>query len=734
MKITKKIYIIAIISLILSICIITIINLISSINNHQFENLKDLEKYSLSYTQDYKIENNSWRDPLFINFYKKTLKPSFSKKILVALGIKKDPIWNPKSFKNLLEKVTLNRKNKKLKSPFDQEIKLKKGDRCIVWGDLHGAFHSMARDLIKLHKMKILDDNLKIIPKNVYFIILGDAISRSPYSLELLNILLLLLDKNPEKVIYLRGNHEKNDHWKNFSMRRAIIVMFWEIDKINPNVNTVNAINQFFSTLPDSLTIKIPGEKNDKIFCTYKNRKKRLKNDPNIKFVLSGEKRLDVLKKSSGMEFVGYTVGAATWSILSCPTVVYKRFFNFFYDSFVELTIGQSAATSILTLYNRDTRIKNSLYKQTNYNPVFGYKLAHKVSDMQSKNIYTFGSTMSLSGIVGPLGRENKLGLETALLVNNTSKSNNLIKPLILDDEYIPRLALANVKTIFKKYKIDTIVIPTGTPTLAHYLDMVKSGDIAVLFPYTGAIQFRKKEIKNIVNFRASYTDEIKSSINYLVKKRGIKSFAFFYQNDSYGQPIAQAAIEELKKLGIKKWLRLPHRRTQLKFKSIIEKIKKDMPEAIGCFSSHSPTKEFITQLGTDFFSGRVLFGVSFLYSQAFQRFLNNRGIGFVLTMVVPDPFTSQLEIVKEFRKNMDTRGFDINSNSLEGYIASSLLIDAINKIQKPFTKEKILKHFELMKNYPFKGLNLTFNPDTRDLSQPVWLRTVEQTWIKYKY
>ena len=100
---------------------------------------------------------------------------------------------------------------------------------------------------------------------------------------------------------------------------------------------------------------------------------------------------------------------------------------------------------------------------------------------------------------------------------------------------------------------------------------------------------------------------------------------------------------------------------------------------------------------------------------------------------VVPDPNTSELQIAKEYVQAMNERGLASGLNSLEGYIAAELLIDAIKHINLPYTKEKIIGYFEKMKNYKFKGLTLTFNTQKRDLSQPVWLRTIDYKWIEYK-
>jgi len=120
------------------------------------------------------------------------------------------------------------------------------------------------------------------------------------------------------------------------------------------------------------------------------------------------------------------------------------------------------------------------------------------------------------------------------------------------------------------------------------------------------------------------------------------------------------------------------------------------------------------------------------VYSQAFQKFLQDRGVNFLPTSVVPDPFTSDLEIAREHRERMKARGLSPTTNSLEGYIAAELFVDAVKHLDPPFTKEKMLGYFESLKDYKFKGLSLTFNPQRRDLSQHVWLRTFEGKWIIY--
>jgi len=730
MKLIKYISIIFLLGILITIFLLNIVVYDKTYKPYSFETLQDIKKYAAFYPEFPQRDNDDWIDPEYITYYKKIFRRSFINKVLTNLRIKKEPFWNIDKFKNVLEMVTKIRIGAGLKNDVNISQLVEKSDKFIIWGDLHSSFHSLVRDLSDLEKHKLIDNNLKITDNNIRFIFLGDTVGRSPYCLQVLNVILLIMEKNPDKTFYLRGNQENRNYWENFSLRRALKFMA----KKNGGIPLVKEINLFFSTLPKNMYLIDKKNKKDKICCSHSSVSKKTLDDIGVKFIILGEKRFDILKEREGLSFLGYTRGAATWSLMSCPNEIYRTFFNFHFDSYLELEIGDSISTSVLISHQRDVRdTKNPEFSHKHFNPIFGFEIKKELITTKNQKIANIASTMSLTGVTGPLGREVKHGVETSFFFSNCEKAKKLIKPTIFDDGYVPRIALSNVKDILNRYSIDKLVIPTGTPTLSIYLDLVKQGKIAVLFPYTGAPKFRKKDIKNIINFRASYTNEVKAAIKYLIKTHGVKNFAFFYQNDSYGRPIAEAAQKILKDHGITKWLDLPHLKTQSDFKYLAKKIKEIGPSAIGCFSSHFPTQEFINQLGPQFFLGRILFGVSFLYSSAFQRFLENRGIDFILSSVIPDPFNSNIEIVQEHKKLMLKRGFIPNLNSLEGYIAASLFRDAIEKISPPFTKEKIINYFEGLKNYKYKGLTLTFNPEERDLSQPVWIRSLEKKWIEYK-
>ncbi len=171
---------------------------------------------------------------------------------------------------------------------------------------------------------------------------------------------------------------------------------------------------------------------------------------------------------------------------------------------------------------------------------------------------------------------------------------------------------------------------------------------------------------------------------------------------------------------------------TPLGLKKQADAIKHAQPDAIGFFATASPTQELIRQVGVDFLANKVLFDI--LVEEPLRQFAKRRGIKIYGGSVVPNPKTSQLEIVKEYRQAMDRNNYAYDVFSLESYIGTSILIDMLQKIEKPITRAKIKQQLEALNNYQFKGLTLNFNPANRSLFDFVWIETNEDgEWVKRK-
>lgn len=710
--IVKKIYFLVLLSSCITSC-------------YAFKTLDEASQYATTLPEAPMSDNNDWIDPEFLSVYHHQ-KSNKMQRLLERVGIIASPSWTPESFKQRLESLVDRSKKQTVQH---QHLALAKNAKIFIVGDLHGAFHSLVRDLQQMRSQGVIDNDLELLDPNTHVVFLGDLVSRSPYSLQTLQLVMDLMLRNPRKVIYLRGNHETDAYWENFSMRRELQALASSVAQPGDGpIPLSTQINRFFATLPQYITVCHEGKPEEVFYIAHQRvREESINKEKKVHARLIGEKRMGVLGATKGLAFIGFGLGMSGWSILSCPTRVYQDFFKFHYDSFVALEMGATLQGSVLHHFYQDVSLFDKQFSQEVYDPILGVKLDEKKA--KNRNIFSFGSTLALSGGLQSLGKGVAYGIESKAL--ETNKNNDVaVRPVLLDDSYTPRFAQKNAKKLQNTYNVDVLLLPIGSPTLATYANSLKN--MAVLFPITGGPQFRDPDLSSVVHFRTTYADEARALINHMIDIYNVKRFAFFYQEDDYGQPPLHAAHEALRNRGISTWTDIPYGREENDFTDAVKKLKESHSEAIGCFSVSAPTQEFISQVGAEYFLGRSLFGISALEDEAFQVFYQARGLPFIFSYVVPDAVTSDLPIIREYRASMDKQGRRYESNSLEGYIGTSLLLEALENIGLPFTAERILNFFQNLHKYDFKGLTLSFNPERRDLGQSVWIKTHDGEWIEF--
>lgn len=722
--------------------------------------LANLETYAQGLPESPPANILDWNDPDYTSFHQ-SLVPNNFNKLLYALGLKKRPIITAKVIENLLKKAIANKNRLVPGKRSAARLLIESGTELYIWGTLHGAWHSLLRSLAELKRVGVINNDLQIIRDNTYFIFIGDVIDKSAYSLETLYTILLLIDRNPERVIYLRGRHEDNNMWHNYGLLRDIRVRFWSLKK-KENEEFVKTVGEFFDTLPlalflteknsnsvirlsqsgrennQDIDIEMMGDFFDPIVTTKLRfydlgKKKKTQYTITPKALIRGE--IGVRPGTGGLqglELLEPDIYSTAWSIVSSPVPVYQKYAKFQNDTFARLSIKRPLDASLISLFYQDSRQKNGYVETAAYYVTTGQKFTTRETSEAIK-VFLIGSSLALTKGVYTMGRSVKRGMTLCIQQQNDigGVQDYIIQPVIYDDQYLARMARSSVGKLLKDH-IDIVLLPVGSPTLAGYLDIVKKGDVTVFFPVTGGPVFRDPAIKNIIHFRAAYDDEARALISYLMTEYSAKKFAFFYQDDAYGRGPLEASHEFLKQKGINDWVDVPYTRANVDFKKQAQLVKEAQPDAIGLFSTSYATEELFRNVGMDYLLNRALFGISFLSEANFRKSAREHGLSIIFAQVVPNPEASQLPIVQEYRSIMNTYGHKVDTFSLEAYMATTVFIEALKMIQPPFTRQAILQALESFKNKSIKGLTLTFNPKHRDLSQYVWLEIPDNPeWLR---
>ncbi len=729
--------------------------LISPLHGNSFTTLAQAQAYAKIHPEYVKPDNSDWLNPDFGSFHQKML-PTLFQRIWMRFGFS-TKAWNFREFERLLHDITVSRQEIELKGEFAERLTPKTGDKYIIWGDLYSAFHSLVRDLTFLQQQKVIDNNLKIKP-GYYFIFNGNIIDGSPYGLETLTLVLRLMKANPTQVIYTCGYYETEERWQNFGLMEELKIRFGEYTEKYKEIAV--KLSQFFVSLPLGLYLTHEKKKTldvvvvssnkkvsqrfndrnlaglldvqgDRGYFTYKDERTLPAKDINIRAFITGEDRSISYHLTEGLTMIGAVEGAIRWMVFSSPTERSQNLYKFQYDAFVKLNINNGMDKWSIALFNQEAKERKGFTKSAIYNLVSGHTVRGK-NDISDAKDFFFGSTMDLSKGASPIGKRVEEGLQLAFDKARSEKMVPHVMPRLttVNDEYTPQKTRTAVEDFIAK-GTSILIGSQGSASLESYLDLIEDEKVLVLFPLTGSPLFRKPSLSHLIHYRGSYIREGEELINYAIKSLKARKFVIFYQDDAFGRGALEGARLALKEAGITDFLEVPHERNIVNYAKQADLISDFNPDTILFSTNTLPIRGLIHQMGVQYFAGKNLLGLS-VYEDAFERYLKDIGLSFVLVRMVPDPKVSDLPIAQEYRHWADAYNLSYDKVAFEQFINANILFEILKHIKGPITKEKVIAFAENMKNYPMKGLVLNFNPETRELSDILWIDPGnEGEWIK---
>jgi hypothetical protein len=381
------------------------------VNQDLFSTLDSVNEYALSFPEFPKRDNKNIIKPDYRTFYASNLPGFFSRtygNLLRHLRILSPLPWSSDTFARIMRKLTKERETRTYKDLFIHKLIPEKDSEIVVWGDLQGAFHSLNRSLQRLKDKGLIDNNYKL-KNDVYFVFLGDVVSRSPYIMETLMLVMRLMEKNPRQVFYLRGNHEANNYWQGYGLKKELKIKARHL-KQDDKFPLRLLVQRFFNTLPLALYVGIAPETSKdfvrfsheggnefsieklNLYC-YSDFLQAIAEDPlttyqiegndsfcsestsiKLKAVIRAEIKRKSYQKMDGMRALAPEKGVPAWTFLSCPTTTYQEGVEFFYDAFGLIKLAPDLASWSITLNKQDVREKNGFTERT-HNFISGQEL-----------------------------------------------------------------------------------------------------------------------------------------------------------------------------------------------------------------------------------------------------------------------------------------------------------------------------------------------------------------------
>lgn len=376
-----------------------------------FRTLTELQEHAQTLDEFIKMEGKNVFFPRYESYYQKNFAPSLWKTmklkaqwLLTTLHVMRKPVFSESFFKTILESVTAYRKERGWTGAFIQKIEVNENSKLVVFGTTQGAFHGLIRYLEQLKNMGLINEDLKITNPDYYLIFLGNVVNRSPYTLESFSIVLRLLQRNPENVIYLKGTNEFPDYWKQHTLRRELEL---RVNKLSSSsIPLQHEVDTFFSTLPMTLYCTIPflsdatlyyfkcaGFIEDERFFKLidapryasflkQNTPHKLvafdlhngkDNDPeanNLKSlaIVRDIRKRDSYEEMDGLRLMPPTKGITTWTVLSTAAEPYRLSIKFFYDAFVIIEPAPKQEDWKIILYNKNVmNVQNKTFQKRSF-------------------------------------------------------------------------------------------------------------------------------------------------------------------------------------------------------------------------------------------------------------------------------------------------------------------------------------------------------------------------------
>lgn len=129
------------------------------------------------------------------------------------------------------------------------------------WGDLHGDIATLILTLKRLAQQGIINDQLALNNRQIYFIFGGDYVDRGKYGSEVVYVLSHLKIINPDNVFLIRGNHE-DIHINSSGSGDFISELRTKFPRKGDFPQLRHAVQKFYTSLPAVLFIGVPGPDN----------------------------------------------------------------------------------------------------------------------------------------------------------------------------------------------------------------------------------------------------------------------------------------------------------------------------------------------------------------------------------------------------------------------------------------------------------------------------------------
>ena len=357
-------------------------------------------------------------------------------------------------------------------------------------------------------------------------------------------------------------------------------------------------------------------------------------------------------------------------------------------------------------------------------------------------NEIRFGISAPFTGPAKELGQQMKLGVEAAFKAINDAGGihGRQLALIAADDGYEPDRTATTMKELYEKQQVFGIVGNVGTPTAVVAVPYALEKRMLFFGAFTGANLLRRDPPdRYVINYRASYAEETDAVVRYLVKVRHLRidQIAVFAQQDAFGDAGFAGVAKAVRAMGgdDAAILRLDYKRNTVDVDDAVARLRTHKPpiKAVVMVATYRAAAKFIEKT-RDLYPAMTYTNVSFVGSTALAEELMLLGPryanGVIVTQVVP-AVSGYSSVVLGYKTALANYfpGVKPDYVSMEGYVAASVLIEALKRAGPQLDTEKLVDAFEGMRNFDMgRGTPISCGPAEHQGSHKVWGTQLDAT------
>jgi ABC-type branched-subunit amino acid transport system substrate-binding protein len=280
-----------------------------------------------------------------------------------------------------------------------------------------------------------------------------------------------------------------------------------------------------------------------------------------------------------------------------------------------------------------------------------------------------------------------------------------------VDDQQEPALADSLAKALVEKDEVLSFFLLRTSPTNQAVMKYAEPARVPNLAAQVGPNFLYDPAQRMAFTVRASYEAELLRAIE-LQLRFGRNRFAFLAANDSYGNPLVEAATRVL---------------TPLKITPLVEKVDNraaDIAPALASFGRAKPDVIFLicsAVCASDFVKRYKAQGGTAQFvtlsnnsSNAFMKALGEAGRGVIVMQVMPLPTSKTIKVSKDYQALAAEAKIEPSYNGLVGYVGARVLVEALRRAGKNLTRESFVSALESMRQFDLGDFVIGYGPSDR--------------------